>query len=59
MPILQLIHAAFAPAFPLVEDQRPMPEPTTASPGSEEKLAELARRARLGLQLFHPDDPRY
>ena len=59
MPIHQLISAAFFPAFPLVEDQRPMPEPTMASPGSEEKLAEFARRARLGLQLFHPDDPRY
>jgi hypothetical protein len=35
-----------------------MPEPTTAPAGSAEKLAEFARRARLGLQLFHPDDPR-
>src|SRR5262249_40388177 len=33
-----------------------LPEPTTAPPGAEEKLAALAERARLGLALFHPDD---
>jgi hypothetical protein len=47
---------AFPPAFPEVDDTRPLPAPTTALAGSEAKLAELARRARLDLQLFHPDD---
>jgi hypothetical protein len=47
---------AFPPAFLEVEDIRPLPEPTTAQAGSEAKLAELARRARLDLQMFHPDD---
>jgi hypothetical protein len=46
----------FPPAFAEVDDTRPLPEPTTAQAGSEAKLAELARRARLDLQLFHPDD---
>jgi hypothetical protein len=44
--------------FFVVEDHRPLPEPTTAPAGSAEKLAEFARRARLGLQLFHPKDLR-
>jgi hypothetical protein len=44
--------------FFMVEDHRPLPEPTTAPAGSEAKLAEFARRARLDLQLFHPNDPR-
>jgi hypothetical protein len=44
--------------FFVVEDRRPLPEPTTAPAGSEEKLAEFARRARLDLQLFHPKDSR-
>jgi hypothetical protein len=30
--------------------------PTTAWPGSPEKVAVLEERARLGLALFHPDD---
>lgn len=33
-------------------------EPTTALPGSEEKVAILAERARLGLSLWHPRDAR-
>lgn len=32
------------------------PTPTDALPGSEEKIQILAERARLGQQLFHPDD---
>jgi hypothetical protein len=44
--------------FPQVEDKRPLPEPTTAPAGSDDKLTEFARRASLNLQLFHPDDPR-
>jgi hypothetical protein len=30
--------------------------PTTAQPGSAEKVAVLEERARLGLSLWHPDD---
>jgi hypothetical protein len=30
---------------------------TTAPPGSEEKIAVLAERARLKQSLWHPDDP--
>lgn len=33
-----------------------LPEPTTARPGSEEKIAVLARRWARGEALFHPDD---
>jgi hypothetical protein len=33
-------------------------EPTDALPGSEEKVAILAERARLGLSLWHPQDAR-
>jgi hypothetical protein len=47
---------AFPPAFPEVDDTRPLPAPTSAAVGSVAKLAEFARRARLDLQLFHPDD---
>lgn len=36
--------------------RRPQPEPTTAAPGSNAKVAELARRAQQGLQLWHPQD---
>jgi len=36
---------------------RPLPEPTGAVPGSEEKAAVLAARAADGLELFHPLDP--
>lgn len=35
---------------------RPLPEPTYAAPGSDEKMAVLAGRAGRGEQLFHPDD---
>ncbi len=31
-------------------------QPTTALPGSAEKLEVLAERARLGLSLWHPHD---
>jgi hypothetical protein len=44
--------------FPQVEDKRPLPAPTTAPAGSDEKLTEFARRASLNLQLFHPADPK-
>ena len=33
-----------------------MPEPTTALPGTPEKVAVLEERARLGLCLWHPLD---
>jgi hypothetical protein len=33
-------------------------QPTAALPGTEEKVAELERRAALGLELFHPEDAR-
>jgi len=32
--------------------------PTTALPGSEEKIRVLAQRARLGVPLWHPLDAR-
>jgi hypothetical protein len=44
--------------FLLVEDIRPLPEPTTAPAGSDEKLTEFAHRASLNLRMLHPDDPR-
>ena len=31
-------------------------EPTNALPGTEDKVAVLAERARLGLSLWHPHD---
>jgi hypothetical protein len=34
------------------------PFPTSALPGSPEKLAVLMERARLKQSLFHPDDAR-
>lgn len=34
----------------------PLPVPTDALPGSEEKVAVLADRARKGLALHHPRD---
>lgn len=40
-----------------VNGNRPLPAfPTQAPPGSPEKLAVLAERARLNLSLFHPED---
>jgi len=33
-----------------------LPEPTTALPGTPEKVAVLEERARLGLALWHPLD---
>ncbi|MCS6865840.1 MAG: hypothetical protein RMJ56_12690 [Gemmataceae bacterium] len=35
------------------------PVPTTAAPGTPEKLAVLEQRARLKQALFHPADARY
>lgn len=35
-----------------------MPEPTTALPGTPDKLAVLAARAAAGQHLWHQDDPR-
>ena len=35
-----------------------LPRPTTALPGTREKLAVLAERAARGLALHHPDDAR-
>ena len=34
------------------------PEPTAAEPGTPEKMAELERRAALGLSLWHAGDAR-
>jgi hypothetical protein len=36
--------------------QAALPEPTDAPPGSPEKVAVLAQRARLGQALWHPRD---
>jgi hypothetical protein len=35
------------------------PVPTTAVPGSPEKLAVLEQRAKMKLAIFHPADARY
>lgn len=35
---------------------RPLPKPTTAEPGTPEKIAAMRRRLRMGQHLFHPDD---
>lgn len=35
------------------------PEPTTAAPGTPEKMAVLAMRAKLKQALWHPDDAQY
>ena len=35
------------------------PIPTTAAPGTPEKLAVLEKRARDGQHVFHPADARY
>jgi hypothetical protein len=40
----------------VIRQVRPMPEPTTALPGTPEKVAVLAERARLHQLLWHPDD---
>jgi len=41
----------------LSQHSRPLPaSPTTALPGSPEKIAALEERALLGLALWHPDD---
>ena len=34
----------------------PSPAPTDARPGSAEKVALLAARAKAGVDLWHPDD---
>jgi hypothetical protein len=33
-----------------------LPQPTSALPGTDEKVAVMVVRARLGQALFHPDD---
>ncbi|TXH55559.1 MAG: hypothetical protein E6Q97_08540 [Desulfurellales bacterium] len=45
-----------APAGPRPCRAAPLPAPTLALPGSEEKIAVLADRARKGLALHHPRD---
>lgn len=37
---------------------RPLPRPTSAPPGSPEKIAEIELRLTLGLSLWHPGDAR-
>jgi hypothetical protein len=37
---------------------RPMPRPTSALPGTDEKLAILIERASQGQELWHPLDAR-
>lgn len=37
----------------------PLPTPTTAVPGTPEKLAVLEDRAKAGESIFHPADARY
>jgi hypothetical protein len=37
----------------------PLPEPTDAVPGTPEKMAVLALRAKLKQALWHPDDAQY
>lgn len=40
--------------------KRPLPDkPTTALPGSEEKIREMTKRAQQGQWLFHPRDARH
>ncbi len=39
--------------------QAPLPEPTTALPGTAAKVAVFCLRAALGQQLFHPADPSF
>ena len=39
-------------------EPRELPEPTTALPGTAEKLQVLVKRARAGQILHHPDDPK-
>lgn len=36
----------------------PLPEPTTAEPGTVEKMAVMALRAKMKQQLHHPKDPK-
>lgn len=40
----------------LTEGRPRLPEPTTSQPGTEARLAEYARRVRLGLPLHVPGD---
>ncbi len=37
--------------------RRPLPKPTSARPGTPEKMATLERRAEDGFELWHPLDP--
>lgn len=41
------------------DGQGELPAPTTAAPGSPDKLAVLAERVQRGQVLFHPYDARY
>jgi len=36
---------------------RPAAEPTTARPGTPEKIEVMAARLQRGEEIFHPDDP--
>jgi hypothetical protein len=48
------------PAVPMKRRRqrtRPIPEPTTARPGTPEKMAVMRARLRAGRALSHPDDP--
>jgi hypothetical protein len=44
----------------IIDGPTPLPlVPTTGAPGSLEKIAALAERARLGQSLWHPLDAKY
>lgn len=43
-------------AIPEQFGSSPLPEPTTAKPGTREKLEVIAARAKAGTALFHPQD---
>lgn len=44
----------------VIDGPTPLPStPTLAAPGSVEKVAALAERARLGQSLWHPHDATY
>ena len=40
-------------------EDRSVPEPTTAMPGTKAKLQVMMQRAELGQHLFHPEDPTF
>jgi hypothetical protein len=43
----------------LSDEAKKLPKPTTALPGTPEKLLVLEERARLGQALWHPDDAQW